>query len=93
MVPGGCRLGASTHDEMAQGRGGEELATPRSRGCQEQRQGETGRGQPYWYRCRRMQNPKGRSFRKVPVRQKSGTCATRTIALNPTAVSGSFRGW
>ena len=44
--------GGPLHDEMAQGRGGEELATPHSRGHQEQQPRETGgrRGgekQPY----------------------------------------------
>ena len=42
MVSAGRRRGGLLHDEMAQGRGGEELATPRNRGRQERRQGETG---------------------------------------------------
>ena len=42
MVSGGRRRGGPIRDEMTQGRGGEELATPRNRGRQERRQGETG---------------------------------------------------
>ena len=42
MVSEGRRRGGTIHDEMAQGRGGEELATARNRGRQERRQGETG---------------------------------------------------
>ena len=30
LVPSGCRSGGLTHSEVAQGRGGGELATPRS---------------------------------------------------------------
>ena len=41
MVPGGRRRGGPLHDEMAQGRGGEELATPRGSGRHEQQQRET----------------------------------------------------
>ena len=51
-APGGRRRSRPLHDEVAQGRGGEELATPRSRGRQEQqpretRRGAGWRGQPY----------------------------------------------
>ena len=42
MAPGDRRRGGPLHDEMAQGRGGEELATPHSRGRQEQHPRETG---------------------------------------------------
>ena len=42
MVPGGRPRGEKRHDKITQGRGGEELATPRSRGRQEQRQSQTG---------------------------------------------------
>ena len=36
--PGNRRRGGPLHDEMAQGRGGEELATPHSEGRQEEQQ-------------------------------------------------------
>ena len=36
----GRRSGGLFHGEVAQGRGGEDLATPHSSGCQERRQGE-----------------------------------------------------
>ena len=39
--PGGRRRCGPLHDEMAQGRGGEDLATPHSKGRQERRQGKT----------------------------------------------------
>ena len=42
-APGDRRRGGPFYDEMAQGRGGEELAMPHSRGRQEQQPRETGR--------------------------------------------------
>ena len=51
LAPGDHRRGGPLHDEMAQGRGGEELARPHSRERQEQQPTETGGGrreeQPY----------------------------------------------
>ena len=42
LAPGDRRGGGPLHEEMAQGRGGEELATTHSRGRQEQQPRETG---------------------------------------------------
>ena len=44
VAPGYRRRGGPLHDEVAQGRGGEELETPHSRGSQEQQPRGTGRG-------------------------------------------------
>ena len=42
VAPGDRRRGGPLHDEMVQGRSGEELSAPRSRKRQEQQQRETG---------------------------------------------------
>ena len=45
MVPGARRRGGPLHDEMAQGRGGEELATPRTaEDAKSSDKGKPGRG-------------------------------------------------
>ena len=44
LPPGDSRGGGPLHDKMAQGPGGEEMATPHSRGSQEQQPRETGGG-------------------------------------------------
>ena len=48
LAPGDRRRGGSLHDEIAQGRGGEQLAAPHSRERQEQQpkgnRGDVGRG-------------------------------------------------
>ena len=92
MAPGDRRRGGPLHGEMAQGRGGEDLATPYSRGRQEQQPRETGgagggnsRTDTAVDECR---NENGKACGKVQVRlTKWSVCY---YSPEPSAASGSF---
>ena len=88
-TPGDRRRGGALHYEMAQGRGGEELAIRHAaENAKSSDKGKPGGGDRSDTAVRIMQERIGRSCGKEPVRLISGACAT--IALNPT-LSGSFR--